>query len=105
MRATTKGAPLELALLSLHGHVLRVLLHAPQTRQSELARLLGLTERSAARLIQDLRDAGYLTVVRGSARRNRYTIRLHQPLTHRLERANTVAQVLQVLPGFTSDGS
>ncbi len=103
MRGRSRAAPLELPLLSPHGHVLRVLLGAPETRQRELARLLGVTERSAARLIHELRSAGYLTVVRGGARRNHYTVRLHQPLTHRLERGHSVAEVLQLLPALDAD--
>ena len=58
---------------------------------------------SAARLIHELRSAGYLTVVRGGARRNHYTVRLHQPLTHRLERGHSVAEVLQLLPALDAD--
>ncbi|MBL8971625.1 MAG: winged helix-turn-helix domain-containing protein [Myxococcales bacterium] len=94
---TSSREPSNLALLSPHAHVLRLLIRDPRARQSEVAKQLGITERTAGRLLQDLRAAGYITAVRGGSRRNSYTVCLNQPLRHALERSSTIGQVMRGL--------
>lgn len=85
----------DLALLSIHAHVLCLLLTDRGCRQHELARKLGITTRTASRVIRDLCNAGYITAVRGSARRNFYTVCVECGLRHPLERGRTVGELLR----------
>ena len=91
---TLKRNPPALALMSSHLHVLCLLAKDGGARQTELAQLLRMTLRTINRIIQDLRQAGYITAVRGSARRNSYTLRLERRLQHPLERGPSVGQLL-----------
>lgn len=93
---TLKSNPHELALLSSHMHVLCLLARDNGRRQSEVARLLGMTARTTSRIIQELRQAGYITAVRGSSRRNFYTVRLDLRLQHPLERGPSVAALVHL---------
>jgi biotin operon repressor len=92
----TSKPPPHLALLSAHMHVLCLLLQSNGSRQSEVAQLLGLTARTTSRIIQQLRQAGYITAVRGSSRRNFYTVCLDHRLQHPLERGPSVGELVQL---------
>jgi MarR family len=70
-------------LLSNHGRVLVFVARDPGARLRDIAAEVGITERSAHRIVGELCDGGYLTRQR-QGNRNRYTIRpdvrIHDPL-------------------------
>ena len=65
--------------LTAHTLVLLAIVHDPTARMRELAQEAGITERRAAQIIRELREAGYLTVEQ-AGRRSRYCVREQQPL-------------------------
>jgi DNA-binding MarR family transcriptional regulator len=67
------------SLLSNHGRVLLCLANDPEMRLRDLAASVGLTERRAFDLVNDLTAAGYL-IKEKDGRRNRYRVQLHLPL-------------------------
>lgn len=68
-------------LITNHGSALLFLSRNPGARVSELAEALGVTDRSAARILRDLRLAGYV-VTRREGRRNLYQLDRERPLRH-----------------------
>jgi DNA-binding IclR family transcriptional regulator len=61
------------ALLSHHGLVLLMVAEHPNATIREVADTVGVTERTAARILADLRDAGFL-LVQKEGRRNSYEV-------------------------------
>ena len=82
--------------LSNYAHVLVFLAENPDARLREIAARVGITERSAMRLITHLDDAGILTREK-HGRRNYYTIDMHAPLRHPVEEHCTVGQLLEMV--------
>jgi len=68
-------------LITNHGAVLIHVAGQPRHTVREIAVAVGITERSAARILRDLRDAGYITC-RKEGRRNVYELNPAQPLRH-----------------------
>ena len=66
-------------LLSNHGHVLLYLDTHPDATLPEIALAIGITERTANKIISDLADAAYVSRER-AGRRNRYTVDRGLPL-------------------------
>ena len=69
-----------------YAHVLLLIAQASDVRMRELAADVGITERAIQRIIEDLVNAGYLSVTK-EGRRNRYELRDDLPLK-RLPLAN-----------------
>lgn len=82
--------------LSHHAHVLVCLAENPGIRLRDVAEKVGITERSAMRVITQLDEAGYLTRDK-DGRRNHYTIALDAHLRHPIEAGCTVEQLLQMV--------
>jgi len=82
--------------LTNHGHVLVCLARDPDLRQRDLSALVGITERAAQVILDDLESSGYLTRER-LGRRNRYVLALDRPLRHPLEAAHTVGELVELL--------
>ena len=82
--------------LSNYAHVLVYLAENPDARLREIADRVGITERSAMRLITHLDDAGILTRKK-HGRRNTYTIDMEAPLRHPIEAHCTVGQLLEMV--------
>lgn len=80
--------------LSNHAHVLAYLAEHPDARVRDVAAEVGLTERSAMRLITQLDQAGIVKRAR-EGRRNHYFIEVNAPLMHPLESHCTVGQLLE----------
>ena len=80
--------------LSNHAHVLAYLAEHPDARLRDVAMDVGITERSAMRLITQLDEAGILKRSR-QGRRNHYFIEVNAPLMHPLESHCTVGQLLE----------
>ncbi|GAA3263738.1 helix-turn-helix transcriptional regulator [Nonomuraea helvata] len=71
--------------LTNHARVLRLIADNPQARIRDIAQTIGITERAAMGIVNDLKDAGYIDVLR-EGRRNRYTIVPGQHLRHPSQR-------------------
>jgi DNA-binding IclR family transcriptional regulator len=67
------------SLLSNHGRALLCLAQDPDLRLRDLAAQLGITERRAFDLVNDLTEAGYV-VKEKEGRRNRYWVQEHLTL-------------------------
>jgi DNA-binding Lrp family transcriptional regulator len=82
--------------LTNYGHVLLCIAADPEIRMKDIADKVGITERSAQRIVADLISEGYVTQVK-VGRRNRYDVRLDLPLRHPIERENQVGVLLKLL--------
>jgi DNA-binding transcriptional ArsR family regulator len=94
----------EWSFLTNHAKVLLCIAHDPGVRLREIATTLGITERSAFGIVDDLADAGYVVKER-EGRRNRYQIQHHLPLREETVRERTIGDVLDVLVGKTGRDS
>lgn len=81
-----------------HARALVCIAEDPEVRLRELAQRVGITERAAQSLVNDLVDAGYVTRKR-VGRRNRYEIDARLPLRHPYERELEVDTLLRALRG------
>lgn len=82
--------------LSNHAHVLLCLAADPDMRLRDIAGLVGITERAAQWIVNDLEADGYLERER-VGRRNRYTLRLQRPMRHPLEKKHKVGEIVDLL--------
>jgi DNA-binding transcriptional regulator PaaX len=67
-------------------------------RLRDIAAFVGITERAAATIVNDLVEAGYLTRTR-VGRRNKYEVHDQLPLRHPLHRHHTVGELIKFLEG------
>jgi len=81
-------------LLTNHAHVLMCVARDPGVRLREIAESVGITERSAHKIVSELVQEGYVTRER-EGRRNRYEVRREAPLRH--VREQPVGELLDVL--------
>jgi predicted transcriptional regulator len=81
--------------LSNHGHVIVQISRQPDIRVNDLALLVGVTERRTREIIADLRDAGYIEVLK-SGRRNSYRVVATKPLRHNAESSHTLSELLEI---------
>lgn len=82
--------------LTNHAHVLLAIAQTPNLRVRDLAQLVGVTERTAMQIIDDLEDGGYVTRER-EGRRNRYHIQYGHPLRHPLEEHHDIGALLDAV--------
>lgn len=99
--AATDRAPAEPAarawtFLTNHAHVLLALASAPDLRLRDVADLVGITERTALQIVDDLERDGYLRRER-HGRRNHYVIEDHLHLRHPLEEHHQISRLLRAL--------
>jgi len=62
----------------------RVLIHIarnPNTRVRDISESIGITERAAQNIVNDLEEAEYISRIR-TGRRNHYTIHANRPFRH-----------------------
>ena len=82
-----------------HARVLACIAADPNTRLRDIAEAVGITERTAAHIVSDLEQAGYLTKSR-DGRRNQYVIdafkQLRQPRLKGLAANQLIALLLEV---------
>jgi hypothetical protein len=79
-----------------HAHVLETIASDPTVRLRDVAAAVGITERTAAQIVNDLDEAGYLTKIR-DGRRNRYQVHEELPLRHPRHRHHTVGELIRFL--------
>lgn len=91
-----QSAPASWTFLTNHSHVLLCLHRDSQVRLRDVAELVGITERSVQRIVQELEEAGVVTRER-DGRRNSYRINTDVNLRHPLESHCTVGELLQVV--------
>jgi hypothetical protein len=68
----------------------------PTSRMRDIAEDVGITERAAAQIVNDLVAAGYLTKTR-DGRRNLYEVHRELPLRHPRHRHRTVGDLIDFL--------
>jgi DNA-binding MarR family transcriptional regulator len=86
-----------------HAHVLQVVAADPTARLRDVAATVGITERTAAQIVNDLERAGYLSKTR-TGRRNRYEVHEELPLRHPRHRHHTVGDLIGFLEAPVTDG-
>ena len=84
------------SFLTKHARVLICIAHDPGVRLRDIATIVGVTERSAYGIVNDLASAGYV-VKDKDGRRNRYEIQTHLPLREAVGRERTIGEVLEIL--------
>jgi hypothetical protein len=82
--------------LSNHGRALLSITRDPTTRLRDIASDLGITERRAYDIVNDLFEAGYVRKVK-EGRRNRYEVQAHLPIPEDTGRLRPIGEVLQIL--------
>jgi len=88
--------------LSNYVQVLLCIAHDPGIRLRDIGDQVGITERTAHRIVGELDDAGYLARER-DGRRNRYTISHDLPLPDRLARNQKIGDLLEILTATPVD--
>ena len=91
----------EWSFLTNHARALVCIARDPGARLREIADVLGVTERRAFGIVNDLTKSGYV-VKEKDGRRNRYHIQAHLPLPEPTARERTVGEVLALLTGTDS---
>ena len=84
------------SFLTKHAQVLVCIAHDPGVRLRDIATMVGVTERSAFGIVNDLVSAGYV-VKSKDGRRNRYSIQSDLPLGEAIGRERTIGEVLEIL--------
>ena len=77
-------------------HVLVCLADKPRSRLVEVANRVGVTERTAFRIITNLEEAGVLMRIK-EGRRNSYVIDASRHMRHSLEAHCTVGDILRLI--------
>jgi DNA-binding MarR family transcriptional regulator len=81
--------------LSNHGHVIVQLAKEPDLLLSDLATRVGITERHATAIVQELKDAGFIKVTK-IGRRNRYEVKAAKKLRHQEENKHSLGDLLAI---------
>jgi DNA-binding MarR family transcriptional regulator len=82
--------------LTNHAQVLLCIDNDPDARMRDIAGTVGVTERAAQRIINDLVQAGYLRRER-RGRRNRYQINRRARMRHPAQREHAIGELLGLL--------
>jgi DNA-binding transcriptional ArsR family regulator len=100
----------EWSFLTNHARALVCIARDPGARLREIADVLGVTERRAFGIVNDLVEGGYVLKEK-EGRRNRYRIQHDAPLRVPVGRKATIGEVLRVLvdtaateSAWTADG-
>ncbi len=84
------------SLLTTHAQVLLCIAEDPGVRLREIGDRVGITERAAHRIVDELVDAGYISRTR-IGRRNRYAVDRAAPLPDSLVHQQSVGDLLAIL--------
>lgn len=84
------------SFLTNHARVFLCIAQDPGIRLREIGDRVGITERAAHRIVDDLAAAGYISRTR-NGRRNQYAIHPAQPLPDRLPHEQRVGDLLAIL--------
>jgi hypothetical protein len=86
------------SFLTNYARVLLCLAEDPGLRLREIGDRVGITERAAHRIVDELAAAGYLSRTR-TGRRNHYSIIRDQPLRDSLVHEQSVGDLLAIISG------
>ena len=84
------------SFLTNHARALQCIAHDPGVRLRDIATTLGITERSAFGIVNDLVTEGYVLKDK-DGRRNRYKVQRHLPLREAMGRERSIGEVLAIL--------
>jgi DNA-binding transcriptional ArsR family regulator len=84
--------------LTNHSFVLLCIADDPEVRLRDMAVRVGITERSAHRIVSELEEMGYVTRER-EGRRNSYRIATKRPLRHPLADRRPLGELVALLNG------
>jgi len=84
------------SFLTNHARALACIAHDPGVRLRDIASALGITERSAFAIVNDLTTDGYV-IKEKDGRRNRYRIEAEVPLGETVGREQTVGELVDLL--------
>jgi len=87
-----------------HAHVLACIAADPSVRVRDIARAIGITERTVGQIISQLEEAGYITRTR-VGRRNEYVVHEGLPLRHPEHRHHSVGELIRFLKSPPQDGA
>ena len=82
--------------LTSHTRVLLCIARDPSVRLRDVAATLGITERAAQRIVQDLEADGYIDRER-VGRRNLYRINKNSPMRHATQAGHDIGELLDLL--------
>lgn len=94
--ALRQQQPKNWTFLTNHGHVLMAISRDPEMRIRDIADEVGITERAAHAIIQDLVDEGYLSVIK-EGRRNIYEVHPDVPFRHPTLRDHDIGELMRLL--------
>jgi DNA-binding Lrp family transcriptional regulator len=86
------------SFLTNHGKVLLCLAQDPDIRLRDIAGKIGITERRAYEIVDELTKGGYV-IKQKVGRRNHYQILDHAPLPESIAREQAIGDVLHVISG------
>ena len=92
----TAEQPKTWRFLTNHAHVFLVISKDPEVRVRDIADIVGITERAAHAILQDLVDEGYVTVIK-EGRRNSYEVHPELPFRHPSLRDHDVGEIVKAL--------
>ncbi len=98
LRVPATGEMPAWTFLTNHGHVLICIAGDADARISDIADRVGIGERAAQSIVNDLVEAGYVAKTR-VGRRNRYEINPDLHLRHPLEAEHRVGELIATLAG------
>jgi DNA-binding MarR family transcriptional regulator len=81
--------------LSNHGHVLIYLSRMPEARLKDISSEIGITERSAQTILNELAEAGYVTKFK-EGRRNSYRVNTKGKFRHPSEKNKSIGLLLDI---------
>jgi DNA-binding IclR family transcriptional regulator len=84
------------SFLTNHARVLVCIGRDPGVRLRDIAATLGITERAAFGIVDDLVTAGYVLKEK-DGRRNRYQVQAHLPLREATGRERSIGEMLEIL--------
>jgi DNA-binding IclR family transcriptional regulator len=82
--------------LSNHTQVLLCISRDPEVRLRDIARMVGITERAAQRIVADLVESGYVESEK-VGRRNRYNVNPQIVMRHPAQRDHEIGELLELL--------
>lgn len=92
----------EWTFLTRHTGVLVCIARDPDVRLRDIAAVVGVSERTAVNIVNDLTEAGYLAKDK-DGRRTRYSIQRDVPLREPIGDEPTIGEVLRVLAATRHD--
>jgi DNA-binding MarR family transcriptional regulator len=99
MKSSSSNATPRWSLLTNHGRVLAYVAADPEARLRDIAESVGITERTAVQIVNDLERAGYLARTR-VGRRNRYQLAREREVRMPRLSSITIGELLALLLAF-----